>query len=457
MELTVSPSRPSSSRLLSALLVVVPVLVSAQEPTTPPTTSKTVVIPWGGLADRVAVPDCVPKDEAARETCKTITAVLRNDLAFEELPIVPENLYKMLPALKPDAPNLADWGSIGAQVLVITKAEATAGNVQLEVFVHHVESKQPMMAKKYSNKVDNVRHLAHTAADDILGLAQIRGVARSKIAFVSDRDAVKGKATKEIYIMDYDGFNPRRVTVNRSINTLPAWAPDGNSLAYISYRTGMPELFTAWIYEGRSSSFPPSKGAKIYAHSISPNGKRVAYAMSRGNTGNVDIWVANIDGSGPQRLTESASSNTAPTWSPTGGEIAFVRELRIGAPQIYVMDSDGLNQRRVPTVGSYNDGPAWNPSKEFTEIAFTSRIDYRFEVAVIDLTSGQMRQVTQGQGHCEAPTWAPNGRHLAFACEQRGGRWQIAVLDRLGRGRIQYLNAGPGNNVYPDWGPSPAQ
>ena len=450
----------SASRIeaLALLFALAAHAAAAPAPPTPVATTEGGIKEFmiGGTATRVAVPDCVPKDDAAREACKTITEVLKKDLAFEEMTIVSDSLYKMLPALKPDAPNFEDWKSIGAQALVILKGEVAAGALNLEVRMLNVDSGQPMLAKRYSNKADNARFVAHTAADDILALAQIRGVARSKIAFVSDRDAVKGKATKEIYIMDYDGHNPRRVTVNRSINTLPAWNPDGNSLAYISYRTGMPELFTAWIYEGRSSGFPPSKGAKIYAHSISPNGKKIAYALARGS-GNLDIWVANIDGSGPQRLTESASSNTAPTWSPTGNEIAFVREVRISSPQIYMMDSDGLNQRRVPTVGSYNDGPAWNPSKEFTEIAYTSRIENRFEVAVVDLASGQVRQITIGQGHCEAPTWAPNGRHLAFACEPRGGKWQIAVLDRLGRGRIQYLAAGAGNNVYPDWGPSPAQ
>ena len=54
--------------------------------------------------------------------------------------------------------------------------------------------------------------------------------------------------------MDYDGFNPRRVTVNRSINILPAWSPDGRSLAYVSYRQGVPDIFLASIFEGKSAT-----------------------------------------------------------------------------------------------------------------------------------------------------------------------------------------------------------
>jgi TolB protein len=115
------------------------------------------------------------------------------------------------------------------------------------------------------------------------------------------------------------------------------------------------------------------------------------------------------------------------------------------------MDSEGLNVRRLTTVGNWNDAPAWNPSKQYSEIAYTSRLEGGFEVAVVDLATRQVRQITQGRGSCEYPTWAPNGRHLAFSCN-RGGIWQITLSDRVG-GVVQTLATGPGNNVYPDWGP----
>jgi TolB protein len=273
-------------------------------------------------------------------------------------------------------------------------------------------------------------------------------VARSKIAFVSDRDSPKARRSKEVYIVDYDGFNPRRVTVNNSINILPAWNPDGRSLAYVSYRQGSPDVFVAHIFEGRSTNVTAGKGAQAFAPAWSPDGKRIAYASNR--SGNMDIWVANADGTDARRVTNTAASETAPFWSPTGQEIAFTSD-RGGAPQIYVMDSEGLNVRRLTTVGNWNDAPAWNPSKQYSEIAYTSRLEGGFEVAVLDLATRQVRQITQGRGSCEFPTWAPNGRHLAFSCN-RGGTWQITVADRVG-GVVQTLATGPGNNVQPDWGP----
>ena len=60
--------------------------------------------------------------------------------------------------------------------------------------------------------------------------------------------------------MDYDGYNPRPLTVNRDLNILPAWTPDGRSIAYVSYRQSRtPMIFLASIYEGRSTPKPAIK------------------------------------------------------------------------------------------------------------------------------------------------------------------------------------------------------
>jgi TolB protein len=438
--------------VLAALLLAAAGLVRAAQESPPPAGQPPTVVITDYQVQRFAIPDCFPRrpDDASRDACQTITQVLKKDIAFENLfRFVPDNLLRAIPPLNPDAPNFTDWQGIGATVLVVTRAEVTGGDVAVEAKVHFVDNGQTLLSKRYSGRADNPRLFAHQISDDIMALAQYRGVARTKIAFSSDRDTPKGsRRARELYIMDYDGHNPRRVTVNRSLNILPAWSPDGRTLTYVSYRQGVPDVFAAFIYEGRSANLTGGQG-QSFAPSWHPQGKKIAYASSR--SGNMEVWTAGADGGGARRLTSSAGLDTAPAWSPTGEEIAFTSD-RAGTPQIYLMDAEGLNVRRLTTVGNYNDGASWNPSRLYSEIAYTSRLEGGgFDIAVIDLASRQVRQITQGRGSCEYPSWAPSGRHLVFSCKQ-GGRWQVTVSDRLGQ-NIQTLPAGPGNNVYPDWGP----
>jgi TolB protein len=408
-----------------------------------------------GTVDKLAVPDCVPKrpDEASQAACRTLTQVLRADLRFEGLfQFVSDSLIAAIPPLDPLAPRFDDWRGIGATILVATQVEVTGGELVLEARVYHVATGKPLLQRRYSGKADNPRVFAHQTSDDILPLAQYRGVARTRIAFVSDRDATKERQSKELYIADYDGFNPRRVTVNGSLNLLPAWRPDGQAIAYVSFRQGGPLVYLAKIFEGQSvANLTGERGDdQAFSPAWAPDGRSLAFASNR--SGNMDIYVAGADGSGARRLTTTQANDTAPCFSPTGQELAFTSS-RTGTPQLYQMDSEGLNVRRLTVgPGNWNDGCAWNPSKQYSEIAYTARLEAGgFDIAIIDLATRQVRQITQGRGSCEYPSWAPNGRHLVFSC-QRGRRWELTIADREGRS-FQVLATGPGNNVQPDWGP----
>ena len=427
------------------------------------------IVVGGPRATRVAIAPCPVSAEPVRTSCGIVREVLKTDLEFEGFELISESLMRSLPPVVPKAPNYLDWKGVGAHVLVTLEATQIDRNFAIDVRSFTVDGAASIMSRRYTGSVEpanpsSFRVFAHQAADEILMLASIQGVTRTRLVFVSDRDGLGGQAAsrarasstvpaargrKELYVSDYDGFNVRRVTVNQNISILPSWAPEAKGLIYTSYRSGTPQIFLSWIFEGRVVPNVTREGSEVQAMApvVSPDGRRIAYSSNR--AGNFDIWVANIDGSGARNLTTTPSNDTAPCWSPSGLEIGFT-SARSGSPQLWVMDQEGLNVRRLSSVGNYNDACAWNPSREFAEIAYSSRLENReFEIAVIDLSTNQVRQLTTGRGSCEYPAWSPTGRHLAFSC-RRGATWQIAQTDRTGS-KMRVLAVGPGNNEQVDW------
>jgi TolB protein len=426
------------------------------QPATPQQPSSIGVIVSGdpGSAPRMAVPDflALSNDKETQEIARAIGEVLWQDLDYErEFYMIPRDTYKSIPAATSIAdPPFDRWRELGADGLVVGAVTKSGTSVRVEMRLYRVASRQQIYAKEYSGSAGNPRLYAHTIADELHeSQRSLRGVARTKLAFSSDRNresvvgTVQNRDVKEVYIADYDGANQRRVTVNRVLNITPTWSPDGRSIGYTSYRTGFPDIYISNIYEGTILS--PLKGSasnQNWLPAFSPDGTRIAFTSNR--DGNSELYVANRDGSGARRLTNHPNIDTSPTWSPTGTQIAFVSD-RGGTPSVYVMDVDGLNLRRISFDNS--DRPTWSPAPR-NEIAYTARTGPGYDIKILNIASGETRQITFGEGSNESPSWAPNGRHLVFT-STRAGRKQLFSVDYDGRNVRQLTR--DGNNEMANW------
>jgi TolB protein len=439
----------------SAVLIVT---TTAQQPAPatqqPNEITTTISSDQAGSAPRFAVPDFIAlsKDAETVDAAQTIGRVLWDDLNFErEFALIPKDVVATIPA----ATSFADvpfdrWREINADGVVVGTVQKTELGVRVEVRLMNVRNRQPAFSREYSGSVANKRLYAHTIADEIHQQQRsLRGVARTKLTFNSDRDGermagtVENRGVKEIYISDYDGENQRRVTTQRSLNINSTWSPDARSIAYTSYRRGPPTIFVSNIYQGTLDE--PTKGAagQAFLPAWSPDGTRIAFTSTR--DGNSEIYVANRDGSGLRRVTNNPAIDSTPTWSPSGTQIAFTSD-RTGTPQIYIVGSDGLGLRQL-THEPYADRPTWSPAP-YNEIAYTARTGPGNDIKVIELATGQVRQLTFGEGTNESPSFSANGRHIAFM-STRSGKAQIFTLSKDGKDLRQITRTG--NNFQPDW------
>lgn len=439
---------------LAAVSAALAITVRAAGPQQqPPAVSLTITGEPGALP-RYAVPDFIAlsNDADTLDAAKAIGQTLWDDLNFErEFDMIPRDTYASIPAARSLAGIPFDrWRELGADALLIGTVEKRGDTFRVEVRLFGVKQKQAAYNRELTGSVTNPRFVAHTIADEIFQTQlALRGVARTKIAFVSDRDGlrltgtVESRVVKEIYICDYDGANQRRLTTNQTLNINPAWSPDARSIAYTSYRRDIADIFISNIYQGTMENPLRSRVEENFLPVWSPDGTRIAFQSNR--DGNAEIYVMNRDGSGIRRVTNHPTSDTTPTWSPSGNQLAFTSD-RSGSPQIYVVDVDGLNLRLL-TRESYCDRATWSPAP-YNEIAYAARTGNGFDVIVLDVATRERRQLTFGEGSNESPAYAANGRHIAFS-STRSGKSQLYTIERTGKD-VRLLTR-IGNNQTPDW------
>src|ERR1017187_6654360 len=260
-----------------------------------------------------------------------------------------------------------------------------------------------VLGKTYIEPLDEAgaRKGAHEFAADILALFGTKSLFGSHIYFVRQQGQ-----NKEIWVMDADGKNQTPVTHYNSLSIQPAISPDGSRLAFTSYVHGNPGIFVFSVDPIRDLGFYNQRGASVTATpSFTPDGKQIIFASSSGSGHCCRIYLANLDGSDVDRLSDGTGEASNPAWHPDGQTLAFswTRGFATGAFNVFIMD-----------------------------------------VAIRHPT-----QLTHGEGRNENPSWAPDGKHIAFM-STRSGRSQIWSMLADGT-QLQQLTT-QGSNLSPVWG-----
>lgn len=161
----------------------------------------------------------------------------------------------------------------------------------------------------------------------------------------------------EIFTVDTDGSNLRRLTNHKAIDVSPTWSPDGSRIAFVSDRTGAPQVYVMNA-DGSGQRRITFEGSYNTAPAWSPDGRWIAYETRVG--GQHDIWLIDPDGKNPTALITHPRTDENPTWAPDSRKLAF-HSTRRGKPDVYVVDLDGQNPRRITSSAGENSHPCWGP------------------------------------------------------------------------------------------------
>lgn len=374
-----------------------------------------------------------------------VAAIVSADLARSGLfaPVPERNLVSR--PREASEVNFLDWRLLGVDSLLIGQVLASgpgAYDVRFQLF--DVLRGQPLAAYSVPATDKTLRLAAHHISDIVYEkLTGDKGAFATRIAYITASGASDSRLY-ELHVADSDGYDPQTILSTSQPLMSPAWSPNGEKLAYVSFEQGRAMVYRQAISTGQRelvASYPGLNTAPAW----SPDGTRLALTLSK--DGNPEIYLLDLRSKALQRVTNNLAIDTEPDWGPDGRSLVFTSD-RGGQPQIYRIGISGGRPERLTFEGSYNACPRLSPDGRM--LAMLHRGGDGYYIAVQDLASGSLRVLTDTRLD-ESPSFAPNGSMIIYATEA-GGKGVLAAVSVDGR-VSQRLASHEGDVREPAWSP----
>jgi TolB protein len=344
--------------------------------------------------------------------------------------------------------NYQLWRNKGIETIVLGKIDAVSeGGYNIQFQLLDAIYGQQLIGYSIPATRADLRRAAHKISDLIYEeLTGEPGVFSTRIAYISTQMGPGEDKQYVLQIADYDGHNARTIYSSSMPLLSPAWSPDGEQIAYVSFESERPEIFVQEIAGGNRTRIAGPTRLNS-APAWSPDGSRMA--LTRSENGNPDIYILDLASSRLTRMTDYSSIDTEPVWTPDGQWLIFTSD-RSGRPQLYRVPVTGGNPERLTFEGEYN--AAADVSPDGSQVAMVHNNGDGFRIAVQDLATGQLRVLTDGRLD-EGPSFAPNGSMILYATNYQDQGVLAAVSED---GQVQQrLRLLEGEVREPVWGPLP--
>jgi TolB protein len=341
-----------------------------------------------------------------------------------------------------------DWRRLNNDYIVVGQVKPLGQDrYEITFELYNVLTRQRMLGFQITANKPGLRLASHQVADMVFEkILGIRGAFATRIAYISVLGSLPHKDYRLI-VADADGENPHVVMQSSEPLMSPAWSPDGQKLAYVSFENRLPSVYVQFLKTGERQRVSYRAGVN-QAPAWSPDGKKLALTLST-RDGNLDIYVLDLTTQALTRITDDPGIDTEPQWSKDGQTLYFTSD-RAGGPQIYrVAAESGGKPRRLTFQGSYNARPRLSPDE--SQLAFVTQEEGGYRIATMDLRGrGDVQVLTKGHFDV-SPSFAPNGAEVIYASRDRG-RGVLALVSADGRVQERLVSS-EGELQEPAWAP----
>jgi TolB protein len=341
----------------------------------------------------------------------------------------------------------AVWKAAGNDYVVVGRVSLlSAGQVAVDFELLNALTGQQMANPRFTGTPAALRDAAHRCSDVIYEkILGVRGAFATRVADV----CVYGHPPAQRYqliVADADGANSRVVLESRQPVMSPAWSPDGQWLAYVSFENKRAAIYVQQVSSGERRQVSARVGING-APAWSPDGNKLLVTLG-GSAGTPNLYILDLASQQLTRLTEGPAIDTEGAWSADGQSVYFTSD-RSGGPQIYRVGVEpGAKPRRITFSGSYTARPRLSP--DGTQLVMVTQDGANYRIAVQDLASGTVRVLSHGRLDA-SPSFAPNGAMIIYSGIEGGH----SILQRVSVDGLtsQRLRADAADVRDPVWAP----